>query len=233
MKVFNKNKKIFGASSEKVDSNQLSLFDEAEKNSDVKVAEPKLEEITYKRKKASHNGKKDNLANLERVIVEHKLKNDETICSACNVELTIIGSKSKEILKYIPAKLYIEEHITYSYACKNCENNTGDTKIISTKSPKSIIHKSMASNELLSHVIVMKYLHSLPLYRQENYFKMLGANLSHQTLSNWIIGVSNAFELIYSFMKGKLLKSHYVQADETTLKVINDNGSEAKSKKYM
>ncbi|MDK0601193.1 transposase domain-containing protein [Clostridium perfringens] len=51
MKVFNKNKKIFGASSEKVDSNQLSLFDEAEKNSDVKVSEPKLEEITYKRKK--------------------------------------------------------------------------------------------------------------------------------------------------------------------------------------
>lgn len=165
--------------------------------------------------------------------MEHKLKNDETICSTCNGELTIIGSKSKEILKYIPAKLYIEEHITYSYACKNCENNTGDTKISSTKSPKSIIHKSMASNELLSHVIVMKYLHSLPLYRQENYFKMLGANLSRQTLSNWIIGVSNAFEPIYSFMKDKLLKSHYVQADETTLKVINDNGNEAKSKKYM
>lgn len=165
--------------------------------------------------------------------MEHKIKNDETICSTCNGELTIIGSKSKEILKYIPAKLYIEEHITYSYACKNCENNTGDTKIISTKSPKSIIHKSMASNELLSHVIVMKYLHSLPLYRQENYFKILGANLSRQTLSNWIIGVSNAFEPIYSFMKDKLLRSHYVQADETTLKVINDNGSEAKSKKYM
>ncbi|MGU8166501.1 IS66 family transposase [Clostridium perfringens] len=231
--MLNKNKKIFGASSEKVDSNQLSLFDEAEKNSDVKVAEPKLEEITYKRKKASHNGKKDNLANLERVVVEHKLKDDERICSDCNGELTIIGSKSKEILKYIPAKLYIEEHITYSYACKNCENNTGDTKISSTKSPKSIIHKSMASNELLSHVIVMKYLHSLPLYRQENYFKMLGANLSRQTLSNWIIGVSNGFEPIYSFMKEKLLKSHYIQADETTLKVINDNGSEAKSKKYM
>ena len=41
--ILNKNKKIFGASSEKVDSNQLSLFDEAEKNSDVKIAEPKLE----------------------------------------------------------------------------------------------------------------------------------------------------------------------------------------------
>lgn len=100
MKVFNTNINIFVAFSEKVNSKQLSLFDEAEKNSDVKIAEPKLEEITYKRKK-------DNLANLERVIVENKLKSDETTCSSCNGELTIIGSKSKEILKYIPAKLYI------------------------------------------------------------------------------------------------------------------------------
>ena len=100
MKVFNTNINIFVAFREKVNSKQLSLFDEAEKNSDVKIAEPKLEEITYKRKK-------DNLANLERVIVENKLKSDETTCSSCNGELTIIGSKSKEILKYIPAKLYI------------------------------------------------------------------------------------------------------------------------------
>ena len=66
-----------------------------------------MNKLHIKEKKANHNGKKDNLANLERVIVEHKLKSDETTCSSCNGELTIIGSKSKEILKYIPAKLYI------------------------------------------------------------------------------------------------------------------------------
>ncbi|MDK0767721.1 hypothetical protein P5E88_02920 [Clostridium perfringens] len=66
-----------------------------------------MKKLHIKEKKANHNGKKDNLANLERVIVEHKLKSDETTCSSCNGELTIIGSKSKEILKYIPAKLYI------------------------------------------------------------------------------------------------------------------------------
>ncbi|MDK0767722.1 hypothetical protein P5E88_02925 [Clostridium perfringens] len=52
MKVFNTNINIFVAFREKVNSKQLSLFDEAEKNSDVKIAEPKLEEITYKRKKS-------------------------------------------------------------------------------------------------------------------------------------------------------------------------------------
>ncbi|EHK2407006.1 transposase [Clostridium perfringens] len=56
----------------------------------------------------------------------------------------------------------------------------------------------------------MKYIHLLSLYKQENYFKMLGDNLSPQTLFNWIIRVSNTFEPIYSFMKEKLLKSHYI-----------------------
>lgn len=52
--ITNKNRKIFGVSSEKADANQLSFFNEAEKYSDSKVEEPALEEITYKRAKKIH-----------------------------------------------------------------------------------------------------------------------------------------------------------------------------------
>ncbi|PPK44664.1 transposase IS166 family protein [Clostridium algidicarnis DSM 15099] len=41
----------FGASSEKSEYDQLSLFDEAGNESNERVAEPELEEIKYKRKK--------------------------------------------------------------------------------------------------------------------------------------------------------------------------------------
>lgn len=114
--ISNKNKKIFGASSEKVDADQLCFFNEAEKHSDSKVEEPTVEEITYKRAKKSNNiGKKDNLANLERKIIEHKLEGDDLICDKCGSKLVEIGVKSrKEILKYIPAKLIVEEHVVYS-----------------------------------------------------------------------------------------------------------------------
>ena len=47
----------------------------------------------------------------------------------------VIGSKSKEIIKYKPAELYIEEHITYSYACKACEEKEETANIVSTKAP--------------------------------------------------------------------------------------------------
>ena len=233
--VLNKNKKIFGKSSEQINSEQLSLFNEAEKNSDSKLAEPTIEEIIYKRKKpTSHIGKKDNLANLNRVIIEHKLDEEDMYCYKCNSKLIVIGSKAtKEVLKYKPAELYIEEHIIYSYACKSCEEIDGDANITSTKAPHTLLHKSMASNELLSHVIAMKYQYAMPLYRQETYFDMLGANLSRQTLSNWIIAAAQEFQPVYDIMKGKLLDSHYAQADETTVVVIDSKEQDSKAKKYM
>ena len=49
---------IFGKSSEQLDSNQLSLFDEAEKNSNSTANEPTIEEITYKRNKSSNTAKR-------------------------------------------------------------------------------------------------------------------------------------------------------------------------------
>lgn len=233
--ISNKNRKIFGASSEQIDVNQLSLFNEAEKHSDSKVEEPTLEEITYKRtKKSNYVGKKDNLANLERVVIEHKLENEELNCKECGEKLTPIGVKSKkEIIKYVPAKLIIEEHVTYSYSCKTCENVTGESKIVSTEAPRTIFYNSMASNELVAHTLILKYQHALPLYRQETYFDMMGATLSRQTLCNWSMSAATALEPMYKHMKEELLRRNYINADETTLKVINDNGKDSKSKKYM
>lgn len=204
--ISNKNRKIFGASSEQVDVNQLSLFNEPEKYSDSKIEEPTLEEITYKRaKKESYIGKKDNLANLERIIIEHKLDVENLNCKKCGEELVEIGVKSrKEIIKYIPAKLIVEEHVIYSYACKSCEKENGESNIIATEMPQTIFYNSMASNELIAHTLTLKYQHAMPLYRQEKYFDMMGATLSRQTLCNWTMSAADALVPIYNHMKKEL-----------------------------
>ena len=231
----NRNKKIFSSTSEKADPNQLSLFNEAEKESNTNIPEPTIEEVCYIRKKPSSNkGKKDNLEGLEKVVIEHKLSEDEAICKKCGSPLEIIGvNAKKQILKFVPARLYVEEHITYSYACRKCEAEDIKANITTTESTKNLINKGMASNTLLAHVISLKFLYSVPLYRQHNYFEMLGATLSRQTLSNWVINTALELQDIYDLMKEELLKSNYIQADETTLKVIENNGSESKAKKYM
>ncbi|MBU3145342.1 hypothetical protein [Clostridium sp. CF012] len=60
---------------------------------------------------SSYVGKKDKLDNLERVVIEHKLDKDKTNCDKCNGQLVVIGTKSKEILKYKPAERYIYRNI--------------------------------------------------------------------------------------------------------------------------
>lgn len=233
--ILNKSRQQFQKTSEQVDIEQISLFNEAEKFSDSKVEEPETEEIKYTRaKKNNTTGKKDNTANLERIVIEHKLEGEDLKCEECATNLVEIGIKSrKEVLKYIPAKLIIEEHIMYSYICKSCENTNIETAIVSTKPPKSIFYNSMASCELVAHAVVLKYQHSMPLYRQESYFDMMGATISRQTLCNWTMSAAKVLEPVYKYMKEELLTRNYIHADETTLKVINDNGKDSKSKKYM
>lgn len=87
----------------------------------------------------------------------------------------------------------MEEHITYSYACRKCEADNISSNITTTESPKNLINKGMASNNLLSHVIALKFLYSVPLYRQESYFKMLGANVG---LKESLIKVTSSNGLI-------------------------------------
>jgi transposase len=233
--ILNKNRKIFGKSSEKYNPNQLSMFNEAEAFADPKHEELETEEISYTRnKKTEKRTKKDNLANLKREVIHHYLSEDKKACEICTSEMIEIGTKTKEILKYKPAELTVEEHITHTFKCgNNCEDEDGKTIIVSTKAPRTLLHKSMASNEILSHVISLKYLYALPLDRQEKYFKMLGLTLSKQTLSNWIVESSKELKPVYDFMKEELIKRNYIQADETTVTLTDKKGDETRTNHYM
>ena len=95
--ILNKNKKIFGKSSEKLDYVQISIFNEAEEYSTSKK-ELEIETITtYKRSKPAKNrGKKDNLANLEIVTIHHKLESDDKLCGKCSNEMKCIQQLRKK-----------------------------------------------------------------------------------------------------------------------------------------
>jgi len=68
----------FGASSERTQelAEQMSLFNEAEELENEKAPEPKLEEITYKRKKQVGKREMD-LSGLPREQVVHELPEEE------------------------------------------------------------------------------------------------------------------------------------------------------------
>jgi transposase len=79
-----------------------------------------------------------------------------------------------------------------------------------------------------------KYVDGLPLYRQEQQFSRLGVELSRQTMANWVIqGADRWLAPLYDRLYQHLLKRDILQADETTLQVLREEGRPAKTKSYM
>jgi transposase len=221
------NRKTYGQSSEKVSSDQINMFDEAELESQAETEDdPSDDKITvpeHERKKRGKRGKIPDHLPREVVIVDLENK----ICSNDGTELVCIGEDVSERLEIIPAKIKVIKTITKKYACKICE-------IISTgTAPLEMIPKSLASASLLSYIAVSKYADALPLYRQEAIFNRVGIELHRQTMARWMITVGEKIDPLITLLREELLKENYIHMDETTVQVLNEEGKKAQSKSYM
>lgn len=190
----------FGASSEKTNLEQLSLFDEAEQEADSKAVEPTVEEITYKRRKAK--GKKDKMfEDLPVETVEYRLSEEEQACPQCSEHLHEMSKEVRKELKVIPAQVKVVEHVRYVYACRSCEKNDTSTPVITASMPAPVLPGSFVSPSLMAFIMDRKYSLAIPLYRQEQQFKHFGIDLSRQTLANWMIrGASDWLSPLYNRM---------------------------------
>lgn len=108
-------KEKFGVSSEKVNTNQISLFDmfnEAETIMPPINVEPDIETVVKAHtKKKAKRGSKFN--NLPVEVIEYKLDDNELICDICGEPLTEMKKEVRKELVIIPAKAKIVEHVTY------------------------------------------------------------------------------------------------------------------------
>ena len=92
----------------------------------------------------------------------------------------------------------------------------------------------IASPSLLAQILNNKYVLALPLYRQEQEFKRLGIHLSRQTMANWVIAAHQRwFVELFNILHAELLLNEILHADETTLKVLREDGRKAKQKSYV
>jgi transposase len=214
----------FGASSEK-HPEQMELFNEAESILDaLPQDEGELEEtITYQRKKP---GRKPLSQHIPREVVRYELPEAERVC-ACGHALHEAGEDKSEQLEIIPAQIKIIEHVQVKYGCRACENG-----LLTAPKPAQPIPRSFASASLLAYIIVAKFMDSLPLYRQEMIFKRLSIDLSRATLSNWVLKSAELLMPFYDRLHQHLLRQKILQADETTLNVIQD-GRDTQAKSYM
>jgi transposase len=214
----------FGVNSESHPA-QGDLFNEAEVELDVIEDPNESTPTTVKKKPVRQKLPKD----LEREVIVHDLSDKDKSCDCCGCQLHQMGESRSEKLEFIPAKVKVIEHVRLKYSCRTCEKEGIRTKVKSAPVPPSPIPKGFATSSLLSQIITSKYQYALPLYRQESLFKQYGIALSRKTMSEWMIKCSELFKPLYAQLQKTLLQQRVIQADETTLKVIN----EEKAKCYM
>ncbi|RVU80955.1 IS66 family transposase [Leucothrix sargassi] len=146
-----------------------------------------------------------------------------SITCECGCQMTQIGQDVQDKLGFKPKQFYRERHVYPKYICRNAECNR--EKLVQAKTDAQIIDKSIATPELLAHVLISKYADHLPLYRQSLIYQRSGVYLSDSTLADWVgrCGVQLGF-LVNRLIK-LILTQPIVHADETPVKILNTYGT--------
>jgi len=217
----------FASSSEKFPTNQPSLFQDSEEIS--KEEDTQTETIaTFTRKKRGN--KKLPPESLPHIRVEHDIKDEDKVCS-CGCELKRIKETSLKQYDIIPAKFRVIDNIRFTYVC-SC--NCGASPVTSQLTPQAL-PRHQVTPSFLATIAVEKFEDAMPLERQvKKYRQRFGVDFTTATFSSWMIKAS---ELRLQPLIDKLsviqMNSGYIQADETTLQVLNEKNKKAKQKSYI
>lgn len=236
--------KYFSKSSEKFikeDPNQRKLdFDGLEilpeevtavKEADKQIAEYERRKVVREKKKPVRLPIPEGLRREIEVIEPEGLQAD----------WVRIGVEVTEILEHKPGELYVRRIERPKYAVKQAVNEvsvTGqpeqeDSSTIAVAAmPLLPLPRSNAGPSLLAELMMNKYYFHLPFYRQIAMLKMTGFHLPQSTLNGWFQGSSDLLRALYLRLKDIVLASDYIQVDESTVPVI-DNEKHKTRKAYL
>lgn len=228
--------RLFSSSSERTDKGQLHLFNEAEKESKPEVASPP-EQVTvpeHKRQKKQKGLREIQLKDLPQETVEHEIPESERVCACCGEAIHKMSTETRQELSVVPAKIKVVNHVRHIYSCRHCEKAEVTTPVVTAPMPAPPIAGSFASASLIAYVMSQKYSEGLPLYRQEKLWERFGIELSRQTMSNWVLAVTDRWlKPVFDYMKQQLVTKDILHADETTVQVINETGRDTRQQSYI
>ena len=145
-----------------------------------------------------------------------------------------IAPEVTDSLVLVPRKMYIRRIVRHKYVLKSrlqIENPDRRAFVIAPL-PPAPLHKCMADASLLADIIISKYLYHLPFYRVIESYKELGVTISASTVNDWFKAVVGKVKPLYDLLRSHVLACDYVQVDESTLPVI-DNEKHRAVKGYV
>lgn len=204
--------RLFGPRAERVDPAQLLLFGQEVAAAEADVA--REEEAAPAPKPRKGHGRKPLPKELPRHRIEHDVPAHLKRCPECGTDKKRIGEEISEQLDYVPASVFIIEHVRPKYACPCCQEHVA----IADK-PAKVIAKGLPGPGLAAHVITSKYCDHIPLYRQEFTLARHGVRLSRKTLCGWVMRTADAAAPLADLMRQSVLASKVIGTDDTPVRV--------------
>ncbi|MGF6923395.1 transposase [Paraburkholderia sp. 40] len=203
----------FGKRSEQLDTEQMSLLDEAI-DADLAALEIELEQLQPDTPagKQRQKPKRTSLPpQLPRTDIHHEP--EDTTCP-CGCQRVRVGEDISEKLDYMPGVFTVERHIRGQWACRNCET------LMQAPVPPHVIDKGIPTTGLLAQVLVAKYGDHLPLYRQERIFARAGLAVPQSTLGAWVGVCGVRLQPLADALREELLQQEVLHADETPVQML-------------
>lgn len=126
-----------------------------------------------------------------------------------------------EVLEREQAKFYVTRIIRHKFVLKDKRQEV-DRQVVTAVMPALPIARSYAGATLLADLIIDKYVHHLPFYRQLQMFRQLGINIPPGTVNGWFQELADLLRPAYYRVKELVLQTDYIQSDETTIPIINN-----------
>lgn len=214
-------RKVFGASSEKLDANQLILLEEERrKKAEASACESPLAEAATS-SKARQARQQARLP--EDLPVKQQVLDPEEVQAAPH-QWRCIGQEVSEQLDYQPGKFFKRRLIRRKFVRKDQPYRAP----IIAPLPPSLQERCLGSPNLVAYVVISKYIDHLPLYRQQQIYQQRhGVVLPRQTLARWVELAAFWLKPIYLQMQKELRQSSYLQIDETPIRYLEPGNGKA------
>ncbi|MGM9798592.1 MAG: IS66 family transposase [Parabacteroides sp.] len=232
------NRQLFGRKAEKLPVYNPGMPDlfadefaglqrQAEEKRDEAVEKIGKESTEEKRQKRQNRKMIEDLPVLETEVIEPD-----------DVDLSLyrrIGEEVTRVVKHRPGMLYVKEIIRPKYALKDNSKlpPEGQKGVEIAPVPPMPVDKCIADTSLLAEILLQKYEYHVPFYRQIQQYRHLGLKgLTESTLDGWFKKTVGLLDPLYEALKREVFARDYVQADETTVPVINREKHKA-DKEYL
>lgn len=161
------------------------------------------------------------------VLPEH-LEREEVIIDPTGdlSDYQVIGEEVTEVLVLVPASFKVKRIIRRKWALKSNHSSEGKGVLIAAI-PSRTVKRGLFDESVLAHLLISKYIDHLPLYRQKKIFEREGMFIPPSTLTDNTAAACQILKPVYNALKREILANLYLQADETSIKVLESEKKNA------